>query len=583
MKNLFLGPLAAAVLLLWQPSAAQTRWMDPMQAGFPVVQGQGWNDELGGTYGRLPGRVRDGVRPALWGLSAHSAGLALHFVTNSPSVQVRYTVSAPTAMEHMPATGVSGADLYSVDPDGTWRYLSRAFAWRGDTVSYAFRPVAGDRYAELGWEYRLYLPLYARVGKLEIGVDSSARFAWIPQRTERPVVAYGTSILQGGCASRPGMAWTNILSRRLDRTVMNFGFSGNGQMDPELLALIGEIPARIYLVDCLPNLEYADDSLFRRKYIDGIRLLRLKSDAPILLVEHAGGTQNFANAAAAHKNRLLRECYEQLRTAGVRELYYLDADEIALPADGTVDGIHPTDLGMQFIAEAYERKIRDILREPTGTGSTTRAAVQRREAAGYDWYARHDDILERNRLSPPRVAMIGNSITHYWGGTGGKYPENGRGAWEKTMAPAGFRNMGCGNDRIENMLWRIYHGELDGYAAERVVLLAGVNNLLKGDSDRLIVDGILRLAEAVRDRQPEASIEVIGLLPCNGQQERIAGLNAQLDEALRAQGIASFRDVGAPLLQKRTGRIEAGLFLDGLHPNEKGYRKIAGTIADPGR
>lgn len=96
-----------------------SEWERPEQAEFPVVQGQGWTRELGGSYRRLPDRAEVLVPPAVWKLSAHSAGEALHFVTNSPEIRVRYGVQGPVDMSHMPATGVSGIDLYQIDNDGT--------------------------------------------------------------------------------------------------------------------------------------------------------------------------------------------------------------------------------------------------------------------------------------------------------------------------------------------------------------------------------------------------------------------------------------------------------------------------------
>jgi hypothetical protein len=105
--------------------------------------------------------------------------------------------------------------------------------------------------------------------------------------------------------------------------------------------------------------------------------------------------------------------------------------------------------------------------------------------------------------------IIGNSITHYWGGTAER--ENGRQSWRKQMEPAGYLNLGYGWDRIENVLWRVYHGELSGYDAEEVVLMIGTNNLGL-NTDNEIVEGLQFLLKQIRIRQPNATIRVIGLL-----------------------------------------------------------------------
>lgn len=339
---------------------AQTKWNNPMQAGVRVVNGQGWYEELAGSYNRLPDRIREKIRPSLWNLSTHSAGLSLVFRTNAPELTVRYGISGAEDMSHMPATGVSGVDLYvKNEDDGQWHYIAKNINWSfGDTVRYTFHMTGGENR-----EYRLYLPLYNHVEWMEVGADSASRFEWIPCDETCPIVAYGTSILQGGCASRPGMAWTNILSRRLQYPLLNLGFSGNGQMDPEVIDLIAEVPARLYIIDCIPNVPYMEDELFISRYRYAVSRLREVSDAPILLVEHEGGMSQSGDPGVLHKNELLRKCYEDMCREGVKELYLFKCEEMDFPEDGTVDGVHPNDLGMEATAAGYEKKIREIFRD----------------------------------------------------------------------------------------------------------------------------------------------------------------------------------------------------------------------------
>ena len=139
----------------------------------------------------------------------------------------------------------------------------------------------------------------------------------------------------------------------------------------------------------------------------------------------------------------------------------------------------------------------------------------------------------------------------------------------------GYMNMGCGWDRIENLLWRVQHGELDGYKAERVVVMIGTNNLAM-DSNEDIVDGIEFLLANVRARQPEAMIRVVGLLPRRGQEERIKEVNIRLRRMAQLGGY-DYVDVGERLLQA-DGKINEGYFTDGLHPNNAGYSRIVEQI-----
>ncbi len=118
------------------------------------------------------------------------------------------------AMLHMPATGVSGVDLYAKNSDGKWLWCKGNYSF-ADTINYNFRNITpNDNYHKMGREYHLYLPLYNSVEWMEIGTEEDALFEPIPIRKEKPIVVYGTSIAQGGCASRPGMAWTSILERK---------------------------------------------------------------------------------------------------------------------------------------------------------------------------------------------------------------------------------------------------------------------------------------------------------------------------------------------------------------------------------
>ena len=144
------------------------------------------------------------------------------------------------------------------------------------------------------------------------------------------------------------------------------------------------------------------------------------------------------------------------------------------------------------------------------------------------------------------------------------------------MSVAGFSNMGCGFDRIENLLWRVCHGELDGYEAERVVVMIGTNNLSCNTDDE-IIRGITHLVAVIARHQPSAGVEVIGLLPRRGMEDRVSGVNTKLEEKIRSMNL-TFRNPGTLLLGKG-GKIDESLFRDGLHPNEKGYGRIAPIIA----
>lgn len=555
---------------------AQTKWYDPMKENVNVIQNQGWTNEIGKTYQRLPGRAEKIARKPVWDLSGNSAGLAIHFYSNAEKIEIRYGVTGSHAMNHMPATGKSGVDLYAIDSDGKWRMATDRFNF-GDTITYTFNNLSQSRYHKHGFEYRLFLPLYNSVKWMEIGVPDSAEFKFIPVLKEKPIVVYGTSIAQGGCASRPGMAWTNILSRKLDYPVINLAFSGNGPLEKELVDLIDEIDASLYIFDCLPNMGTLSSEEVVNRTVYGVKKLREKHKAPILIVDHIGyrndETNKSTKEAADRMNTASRQAFDSLVQSGIKNIYHLHKDSINFPDDGCVDNIHPNDLGMQVYADAYEKIIRNILSMPVGKLTATKPVTQRREPYIYEWKERHANILQSIQSQYPKKVIIGNSITHYWGGEPGR--ENGSQSWKKQMLPAGFFNLGYGWDRIENVLWRVYHGELDGYQADEVVMMIGTNNLgLNPDEE--IVEGLQFLLKQINIRQPKAKIKVVGLLPRRDKETEVKNINGQISK-MAALNNYTFLDVGYRLLSK-SGKIDESLFLDGLHPNEKGYSLIVDDI-----
>jgi lysophospholipase L1-like esterase len=559
-------------------------WWNPAQNQFPVIEGQAWPKDVKNPYDRLPAQAEKSVRDVVWNLSHNGAGLLIRFKASTDQLVVRYAVSGSHALPHMPATGVSGVDLYALNSDGDWRWCTGKYAFK-DTIEYRFTNLEpNDQYHQKGREYRLYLPLYNSVKWLEIGVPKGVSFTPLPTRIEKPIVVYGTSIAQGACASRPGMAWTAILGRKLDRPVINLGFSGNGRLEKEVVQLLPDIDAKLYVLDCLPNLVasvgIAPEEI-KNRIMESVKTLRQKRPAiPVLLVEHAGYTDGSLNATRrkfyTDANELMRQAFAQLKTEGINQIYLLPKTALNLEMDDMVDGTHPTDLGMQHYADGYEKSIRTILNEPIGQYSTTKPCTQFRDAAIYDWETRHRDMVSLTKAKPPRIIFLGNSITHYWGGQPQAPISRGSDSWNTVLAPLGTQNFGYGWDRIENVLWRVYHDELDGYAAAQVVVMIGTNNL-QLNSDTEIIEGLKFLVSAIKTRQPGADILLLGILPRRQGETRILELNKGIAQA-SGQLNVTFADPGTVFL-KEDGKIDESFFTDGLHPNAEGYQKLVGKLA----
>ncbi len=343
-------------------SYAQIKWHNPIGSG-AEVHGQGWA-ELRHSYLRLPAHAEGKASDAVWSLSKHSAGLSLVFRSNAREIIVRYQVTGSYNMFHMPSTGVSGVDMYATDADGRERWCAPHFPVSfADTIRYHYDNITYFTNPEQGYEYHLYLPLYNGVKWMEIGVPTDARFQFLPVTDEKPIVVYGTSIAHGACASRPGLAWTNIVERRTSRPIVNLGFSGSGKLEPEMFDLLSEIGASMYVIDCMANMDNLSNLIVER-ITHGVHRLRQSSQAPILLVEHAGYTGESTNehrSSYRAVNEQLRKAYGQLQAEGVANLHYMSSEEIGLDQESQVESVHPNDHGMRLHADAHVKQIVKIL------------------------------------------------------------------------------------------------------------------------------------------------------------------------------------------------------------------------------
>ncbi len=332
-------------------------WLDAREL---TIEGKGW-PETERFFDRLPARAREKVRPEVWDLSRCSAGMAVRFVTDAALLRVRWRlVSEELARDHMPATAVSGLDLY-VRRQGRYHWLSMP-------RPPAFEPVmetdliGGIEPARR--EMMLYLPLLNGVESLHLGVPKGAALSPAPRRSDRPLLIYGTSIVHGGCASRAGMAYPAILGRKLDRPVLNLGFSGNGKAEPEVAELLAELDPAVYVIDPLPNLE---SEQVRGRIEPFVRILRSAHPAtPIVLVESIPYADRLFKPARRERcqrsNAELAAAYRRLLEGGTQHLHYLDGTDLLGGDDeATVDGTHPTDLGSMRIAEAMEPVLRSLL------------------------------------------------------------------------------------------------------------------------------------------------------------------------------------------------------------------------------
>lgn len=367
-RRVFIGTSAAAIAALTtntQPASAagpkvegDTDWHDV--TGWEI-EGRAWpNDERARFFDRLPAAAEKTVTRAVWNLSRHSAGMCARFETDATRIDIRYTLlSKGLAMPHMPATGVSGVDLYAEADDGSWRWVNVT-----KPTSQKVKATPHNGGAPGKRRYAIFLPLYNGVDALEIGVPKGATLTPVAPRTDKPLVFYGTSIMHGACASRPGMAIPAILGRRLNHPTINLGFSGNGKMHLEVGAYLARIDAAVYAIDCGPNMSAAQIAERTIPLVDQLR--KARPDTPIVLVEDRRNANAWIRPAVAARHdanhKALRDAYDKLVAGGARHLHYLPADNLlGDDHEGTTDGSHPNDLGMMRYADAYEPVLRKAM------------------------------------------------------------------------------------------------------------------------------------------------------------------------------------------------------------------------------
>ena len=353
--------------LVAEPATDQKKGGQPKLVWHDVttwgVEGRAFGDlERKRWFDRLPAEAEGKVTAAVWRLSRDSAGMLVHFRTDSPTIWADYGLTKEQlAGVNMTAIGASGLDLYARDAQGKWR-------WAGATrpnKQLVRQEIAGGL-APGFRDYAVYLPLYNGVEALKLGVAPDAKFETVAPRAAKPIVFYGTSITHGASASRPGMVHTAILGRRLDLPVVNLGFSGNGRMDAAVGDLLVKIDAAVFVIDCLPNMGAAD---VRAKCIPLVKQLRAaRPDTPIILVEDRRNTNSWILPARdkhhTDNHAALKEAFAALQKEGVKGLFYLGGDDLlGDDAEGATDGSHPSDLGFVRQADRFEPVLRAALKK----------------------------------------------------------------------------------------------------------------------------------------------------------------------------------------------------------------------------
>ena len=296
----------------------------------------------GEGFCRLPKKLAESVNPSIAALSRHTAGGRVRFRTDSPFVALHLVSPSLGRMSHFAATGSAGLDLYA---DGVYK---KTVIPPPDKTSYSGIIELGERKMR---DIEINFPLYSRVTDIEIGLlPDAAVEAPKPYRYATPAVFYGSSITQGGCASRPGTCYQGHISRYFDLDYINLGFSGNAKGEIALAEYIASLPVSVFFMDYdnnPPTVQHLRET--HEPFFLAVR--KAHPDIPVIMMSRPKPFSMLCDWEI-ERREVIRTTYENARSRGDKNVYFIDGETLTALSgtEGMVDGCHPTDLG--FFSEA---------------------------------------------------------------------------------------------------------------------------------------------------------------------------------------------------------------------------------------
>lgn len=343
-------------------SDERTVFMDARMAPFQIT-GVLPPDEKEPYYRRLPQELADRVSPGVAELNHHTAGGRVRFRTDSPYVSLHAVQSAVCLMSHMAVCGIGGFDLYAKaddadenQPESHVGTFQPPFNLESGFDSIVRLP---DRRMRT---FTLNMPLYGGVNELYIGLDREATLEAAPPQRWKAVAYYGSSITQGGCASRPGNSYQGILGRALDCDQVNLGFSGNGKGEPEVAQYIASLDLSAFVMD-YDNNSPSPETL-RATHEPFFQIIRkAQPTLPVIFVSRPPLMGSDENPS---RIEIIRQTYRNALDAGDRHVYFVNGSEFfdAFAGDAaTVDGCHPNDYGFVLMAQGILPTLEKALAE----------------------------------------------------------------------------------------------------------------------------------------------------------------------------------------------------------------------------
>jgi sugar phosphate isomerase/epimerase len=315
--------------------------------------------ETKNSYHRLDTADYPDLPPAVKRLLTNPAGMAISFTTNSSVITAKWCVSDRKQNLNLTAIANKGLDLY-IKKDGKWQY-----AGVGSPNATCTEAVLVKNMDNTEKECLLYLPLYDSVSAVEIGVEQSAQLKSAVNPFKKRIIIYGSSIVQGASASRPGIAYPARLTRETGLDFINLGFSGSAKMEKAVADMVASFPADAYVLDCVPNSSPQQIKERTANFVHTIRKNHPK--APIIVIptivrEH-GFFDQVVGKRVAEQNEAIKTEVKLLQQKGVKDLYLIgQGNLLGLDHEGTTDGTHPNDLGFDRMIQQLKPELMAIFK-----------------------------------------------------------------------------------------------------------------------------------------------------------------------------------------------------------------------------
>lgn len=307
-----------------------------------------------GRFRRIPEKVAESVSPAVLKLHTHTAGGRIRFKTDSSYIAIKAVMPQIVKMSHFPLTGSAGFDLYVGSEEQYVKTFVPPFS-----IEDGFESVIKTKKGEIR-EYTINFPLYSGVSELYIGLEDTA--CVLPPssyKIEKPIVFYGSSITQGGCASRPGNSYESRVSRALSAEYVNLGFSGSCRAEEGMAHYIKNLDMSAFVYDYdhnSRNPEYLAET--HQKFFEIVR--EANPNLPILILSRP---EPILKGNALTSKEIIEKTYNDAKSKGDQNVCFIDGPRLMKIAgfDGTVDNCHPNDLGFFSMAEAIIDVLKPVL------------------------------------------------------------------------------------------------------------------------------------------------------------------------------------------------------------------------------